>query len=630
MFPITFASARYALLPYSMITAAFLLAGCAPTSETQVPQNMSRAASEAGAISRLRITGGNYRPLQTYLLGVVRSGLGEGTITSSPIGIDCGVACNAQFASGNVVLTAMAATGSTFSGWSGACAGAGLTCAVTLDEAKTVTASFTPLVKVLSAAPTGVDVRTKTPIVFYFNQDMDRASVQEAFASTPEISCAWTWKEVVVGKVWSATCQPKTELSAMAYSVKLKNTAKDKTGSSLLIDTLLSFTTETPQTLFDSGTTYGDRREIVPGEFATPAGAFRSGCFVSHFAKDDPIVFPGQPGASHLHMFLGNTAIDAYTTSEILASSGRSTCNGGVLNRTAYWMPALLDKDNNVIRPDVKGTGTKLSPRQNVYYKTGSLKFSDSSGALIVFPAGLKMISGAATATPTDPQDVASFGCLGTKARANYIPPCPQGSEIVAEIPFPNCWDGVNLDSAKHNTHVAFDVYNNKTKRYACPATHPYPMPGLALILTFAVPDSTGTDGWHLSSDNYVIDTEANRGGYSLHADWMNGWNQDEVPIPDLGPTVKKSTLQIWVDHCVNALQDCADGGMGALILDGIDGKSDWGYALVGPENVGSGKVKTSPADSYGSFGLGFDAMCGPKRRSPPPDMPTTRRGTLQ
>jgi hypothetical protein len=54
-------------------------------------------------------------------LTVARAGGGSGTVTSSPAGINCGATCSAGFPSGTTVaLTAAAAAGSVFSGWSGA------------------------------------------------------------------------------------------------------------------------------------------------------------------------------------------------------------------------------------------------------------------------------------------------------------------------------------------------------------------------------------------------------------------------------------------------------------------------------------------------------------------------------
>ena len=77
------------------------------------------------------------------LLTVSNAGTGSGTVTSNPAGIDCGTLCSAAFAPNTVVtLTATPTTGSLFGGWSGACAGSGNTCQVTMDAAKGVTATF--------------------------------------------------------------------------------------------------------------------------------------------------------------------------------------------------------------------------------------------------------------------------------------------------------------------------------------------------------------------------------------------------------------------------------------------------------------------------------------------------------
>jgi hypothetical protein len=78
-----------------------------------------------------------------FTLTVNEAGTGSGTVTSVPSGISCPTTCSASFASGTqVTLTASAATGSTFAGWSGGgCTGTG-TCVVTVTAATAVTAMF--------------------------------------------------------------------------------------------------------------------------------------------------------------------------------------------------------------------------------------------------------------------------------------------------------------------------------------------------------------------------------------------------------------------------------------------------------------------------------------------------------
>jgi uncharacterized repeat protein (TIGR02543 family) len=77
-------------------------------------------------------------------LSVKLSGDANGTVTSSPAGINCGNDCAESYASGTgVTLTAEPAPGASFAGWSGACTGTNKTCTLTMNGPRSVTASFT-------------------------------------------------------------------------------------------------------------------------------------------------------------------------------------------------------------------------------------------------------------------------------------------------------------------------------------------------------------------------------------------------------------------------------------------------------------------------------------------------------
>jgi|GEM_PF-2195576 len=68
---------------------------------------------------------------------------GSGSVTSSPAGIDCGATCSASFADGtSVTLSAAAASGFTFAGWSGGGCFGTAGCTVTMNAAASVSASF--------------------------------------------------------------------------------------------------------------------------------------------------------------------------------------------------------------------------------------------------------------------------------------------------------------------------------------------------------------------------------------------------------------------------------------------------------------------------------------------------------
>jgi hypothetical protein len=81
------------------------------------------------------------QPLTVSIGRIVDSA--NGTVTSSPVGISCGSTCGAEFNTGSsVTLTAKAASGSRFVGWSGACTGTASTCTVGMTAAQAVTATF--------------------------------------------------------------------------------------------------------------------------------------------------------------------------------------------------------------------------------------------------------------------------------------------------------------------------------------------------------------------------------------------------------------------------------------------------------------------------------------------------------
>lgn len=79
-----------------------------------------------------------------YNLSVSKSGDGSGIVTSNPSGINCGSDCSHSYNIGtSVTLSASASSSSLFAGWSGACSGTN-TCQITINAAKSVTATFDP------------------------------------------------------------------------------------------------------------------------------------------------------------------------------------------------------------------------------------------------------------------------------------------------------------------------------------------------------------------------------------------------------------------------------------------------------------------------------------------------------
>jgi Domain of unknown function (DUF1996)/Domain of unknown function (DUF4124) len=261
---------------------------------------------------------------------------------------------------------------------------------------------------------------------------------------------------------------------------------------------------------------YSDLR-IKPTTEQPPiqGGAFRVTCTTSHMSNDDPLVYPNQPGAAHHHTFFGNTTTNAKSDLMTFASTGNSTCSGGIMNRSAYWVPSMIDTKTN----------TPIVPDDSLfYYKTGD--FGDAPSATITAPPkGLRMITGSAKATTADAA-VGLYTCISaagtTTPWKQNIVNCAVGEKMQLHIDFAQCWDGINLDSPDHKSHMSHRE-NVAGAPARCPSTHPVMIPQITLNINYKITAPNQTVSWRLASDNYVTTSP---GGYSTHADWVNGWDE--------------------------------------------------------------------------------------------------------
>lgn len=224
-----------------------------------------------------------------------------------------------------------------------------------------------------------------------------------------------------------------------------------------------------------------------------PGGSyFVVGCGFSHMNNDDPIVFPGKPGASHNHTFIGNRAVDAATTPASLLG-GDSSCPD-VGDASAYWVPTLFS-GGRAVKPLV-GVG---------YYVRKTLE------PVRVFPPGLKMIAGNSNARRPQSLSVVGWGCggVGAPLRSTSVPSCPSDQALHLRATFPNCWNGRDVDSVDHQRHVAYAVGGT------CPRSHPVALPTLVLIFLYP-------------STDLVRPLQAS-GRFGAHADFVNGWDQETL-----------------------------------------------------------------------------------------------------
>ena len=128
------------------------------------------------------------------------------------------------------------------------------------------------------------------------------------------------------------------------------------------------------------------------------------------------------------------------------------------------------------------------------------------------------------TYNQTEAQQAISHVCLnyagGGPPEAPAFPTvnCPDG--LRSQVYFPSCWDGVNLDSANHQSHVAYPL--NGYNGGQCPDSHPVPL--ISIFYEFIFGTGDFSDMWHGDSQPFVYSMGDNS-GFGFHGDFVNGWD---------------------------------------------------------------------------------------------------------
>ena len=261
----------------------------------------------------------------------------------------------------------------------------------------------------------------------------------------------------------------------------------------------------------------------VPAQAAIPI--FSAQCPVSHRAPDDPIVHPGRQGAAHMHDFSGNWSARYDSTYDTMRSAPRSgpgtTCDPHG-DTAGYWVPTFYNPSGGIVE-NVASTA---------YYVPGKYGATNLA-AIRAFPADLKIVADMAKSGPYGSGwhcGDATLPAMGGTLNSNGPPDCrnrtdgpggifPDDTRVQAKIVFPDCWNGVSLDSADHRSHMAY------SGTAGCPVTHPVSLPRLNMKVKY---ETFGGSGFTLSSGQPS----------TMHADFWNTWEQAE--------------LEKRVQHCLN------------------------------------------------------------------------------
>ncbi|WP_405879333.1 DUF1996 domain-containing protein [Streptomyces sp. NBC_01136] len=214
-----------------------------------------------------------------------------------------------------------------------------------------------------------------------------------------------------------------------------------------------------------------DITKVAPNVLAKPqksgnasTGVFITRCGVNankNHNSDNVIVAPGvTDGAHHVHDYVGNQKVNAFSSNNTFLQGGTSCQNKNDLS--AYYWPVVRvqdgqqEVDQNALGGGKEGNvGKILTPVQAQIKYVGS-----PASKVVAMPQFLRIITGDAKTTTNGLANAnAHWSCTGFENKVQLTtqyPICPQGSNVVRTFAFQSCWDGQNIDSANHRTHVAF------------------------------------------------------------------------------------------------------------------------------------------------------------------------------
>jgi Flp pilus assembly protein TadG len=249
-------------------------------------------------------------------------------------------------------------------------------------------------------------------------------------------------------------------------------------------------------------------RNASRGTFTSQCGRNADG---SHRNSDNFITSPGVTNAAHhTHDYVGNTSTDGNATDASLAAAG-TTCRFG--DKSTYFWPVIRDITTEGADADQPGGGADGNLGKIITPSAVSIQFRGNAQAKVVpMPRFLRIVTGDAKTITNGPANSrAHWTCSGTTNRfsATQYVVCPSGQLVQRVHDFAGCWNGTDLDSANHRTHVAFA----DSTTGACPEGFKA-IPQLRITLSYQVP----------AGNSYAVDSfpEQLRKASTDHDDFTN------------------------------------------------------------------------------------------------------------